>query len=121
MGLGSVMAQAQLPTDLAETMKRFRYDAHPMGIIVSLLAALSSQKAALDTLGDASTQTARNQAVCSLLGLLPALAANSYRHRLGRAQSPPDLKAGYIGNFLFMLDQLHGTGYASHPRLVRAF
>lgn len=92
-----------------------------MGIIVSLLAALSSQKAALEVVADPRDPASRNKAIAMLLGMMPALAANSYRHRIGRAQSPPDESQGYISNFLYMLDQLYGTGYASHPKLVRAF
>ena len=92
-----------------------------MGIIVSLLAALSSQKASLEAVADPSHPASRNKAICMLLGMMPALAANSYRHRIGRAQSPPDNSKGYIANFLYMLDQLYGTGYASHPKLVTAF
>lgn len=54
------MQHSQLPTDLSETMKRFRYDAHPMGIIVALLAGLSSQRAALDAVANPNDPKARN-------------------------------------------------------------
>lgn len=54
------MEQTQLPTDIAETMKTFRYDAHPMGIIIALLSSLSAQKTAITAIGDASNPTARN-------------------------------------------------------------
>jgi citrate synthase len=83
------MGYSQLPTDLSQTMKKFRYDAHPMGIIVSLLTALSSQKTALDITTNPNDPRARNTVISLLLGVMPALAANSYRHRIGRAQSPP--------------------------------
>jgi citrate synthase len=115
------MEHSQLPTDISETMKRFRSDAHPMGIIVSLLAALSSQRQSLELLARPDDPIGRNTAITFLLGLMPALAANSYRHRIGRAQSPANKSLGYIGNFLFMLDQLYEKDYSSHPKLVRAF
>ena len=56
-----------------------------------------------------------------LLGCFPTLAANSYRHRIGRAANPPNKDIGYIENFLYMLDNLNEKNYSSHPKLIKAF
>lgn len=49
----------------------------------------------------------RNKAIYILLGIMPTLAANSYRHRIGRAYNIPNQNLGYLENFLFMIDRLN--------------
>ena len=102
-------------------MKTFRYDAHPMGIVVSILATLSAQKSALDEIVDPRDPRVRNKAIFMLLGVLPTIAANSYRVRIGRHQNQPNKDLGYIENFLYMVDHLSEKKYVSHPKLVKAF
>jgi citrate synthase len=114
------MEHSLLPTDISEMIRTFRYDAHPMGIIVSALSALSAQKAALGEVSNTKDPKARNKAIYMLLGMLPTLAANSYRHSIGRAQSAPNTELGYIENYLFMVDHLNEKKYTSHPKLVKA-
>jgi citrate synthase len=54
------------------------------------------------------------------LGLLPTIAANSYRHRIGREYNLPAENLGYVENFLYMLDHMNETNYLPNKRLVRA-
>lgn len=74
-------------------MKTFRYDAHPMGILVSTLSSYSSfapdSNPSLKGTEIYNDPLIRNKQIYILLGILPTLAANSYRHRIGRAYNPP--------------------------------
>ena len=69
-------------------MSKFRYDAHPMGMIVSTLSALSTihpeSNPALSGQNIYSDKKIRNKQIFRLLGTLPTIAANSYRNRIGR-------------------------------------
>jgi len=105
-------------------MKSFRYDAHPMGMLVSTVAALSTfhpeanpALAGQDVYDDKKT---RNKQVHRMLGIMPTLAANAYRHRIGRSYNKPQNDLGYVENFLYMLDHLTENKYKPHPKLVRA-
>ena len=51
---------------------------------------------------------------------MPTLAANSYRHRVGREFNLPAPGLGYVENFLYMLDRLNETSYLPNKKLVRA-
>lgn len=51
---------------------------------------------------------------------MPTIAANSYRHRIGRSYNIPSNNLGYIENFLYMLDRLNETTYKPHPKIVKA-
>lgn len=51
---------------------------------------------------------------------MPTIAANSYRHRIGRDYNKPSQNLDYVENFLFMLDKLNENVFKPHPKLVRA-
>jgi len=55
-----------------------------------------------------------------MLGIMPTIAANAYRHRIGRSYNKPQADRGYVENFLYMLDHLTESKYRPHPKLVRA-
>ena len=113
-----------LHTDVSSQMKSFRYDAHPMGILISTISAFSTVKP------DANPALAgesiykninfRNKQIYRLLGVVPTIAANSYRHRIGREYNVPNESLGYVENFLFMMDRLNETTFKPHPKLARA-
>ena len=48
------------------------------------------------------------------------MAANAYRHRIGRSFNMPDNQLGYTENFLMMMDKLNEPNYRPHPKLVKA-
>lgn len=105
-------------------MKSFRYDAHPMGMLCSTIAAISTvhpeQNPSLVGETVYKNKEIRNKQIYRLLGNVPTLAANAYRHRIGREYNLPADNLGYVENFLYMLDHLNQNNYRPHPKLVKA-
>lgn len=105
-------------------MNHFRYDAHPMGMLCSAVAALSTlhpeQNPSLVGETVYKNKKVRNKQIYRLLGGVPTIAANAYRHRIGREYNKPHENAGYVENFLFMLDKLNEGEFKPHPKLVKA-
>jgi citrate synthase len=77
-----------LHTDVSSQMSVFRYDAHPMGMLISTISAFSTLKPdanpALAGEQIYKNETFRNKQIYRLLGVVPTIAANSFRHRIGR-------------------------------------
>jgi citrate synthase len=98
-------------------MEGFRYDAHPMGIFVSTLAALSTfypeAKHVLDP-------EVRQKQVWRLIGKVPTIAAFAYRHSLGMPYVYPDNELSYAENFLNMMFKVAEPKYKPNPALARA-
>jgi citrate synthase len=119
-----IMTHTFIHTDVAQMMKSFRYDAHPMGMLVSTMAAVSTfhpeSNPALQGENVYDGIKVRNKQVHRILGIMPTIAANSYRHRIGRNYNLPQNDLGYVENFLYMLDRLSETKYKPHPKLVKA-
>ncbi|KAF9976665.1 hypothetical protein BGZ73_008062 [Actinomortierella ambigua] len=112
-------------TNASQLMKSFNYDAHPMGMFVSGIAALSTfhPEANPALVGsDLYTRDDRimNKQIFRLLGKAPTIAAMSYRHRIGREFNHPVANLGYAGNFLQMMDRLTESNYVPHPKLTKA-
>lgn len=119
-----VMEHTFLHTDVGELMKSFRYDAHPMGMLCSTLAALSTvhpeQNPSLVGETVYKNKEIRNKQIYRLIGNVPTIAANAYRHRVGREYNTPAENLGYVENFLYMLDKLNENSYRPHPKLTKA-
>lgn len=98
-------------------MEGFHYDAHPMGMLVSTVGALSTLYPDAKTIHDAEK---RKLQIYRLLGKMPTIAAYAYRHRLGLPYVYPDNELSYTGNFLSMLYKMTETKYKSNPVLERA-
>lgn len=83
-----VMDHTFLHTDVGVLMKSFRYDAHPMGMLCSTLAALSTvhpeQNPSLVGETIYKNREIRNKQIYRIMGNIPTIAANAYRHRIGR-------------------------------------
>ena len=98
-------------------MEGFRYDAHPMGIFLSTVGALSTffpdAKHVLDP-NSRQTQIAR------LIAKVPSIAAYAHRHSIGRPYVYPDPSLSFIGNFMSMLYRGVEPHYEPHPVLERA-
>jgi len=92
-------------------MKSFRYDAHPMGMLISTVSAISTlhpeANPALSGQKIYSNPNVRNKQIVRILGSMPTVAANSYRHRIGRPYNKPAPNLDYVENFLYMLDRLN--------------
>ncbi|MFQ5777715.1 MAG: citrate synthase [Terriglobia bacterium] len=108
-------------TFLHENVKKlvdgFRYDAHPMGMIVSTLAALSTFYPEAKKIHDPE---ARRKQVHRLIAKMPTLAAFAYRHSRGLPYASPDNDLSYAGNFLNMLFKMSETKYEPDPVLEKA-
>ena len=103
--------------NIKKSMEGFRYDAHPMAMLLSTVGALSSFYPAAKDLDD---ETERYMAVVRLIAKMPTLAAFAYRHNLGLPYVYPDNDLSYPGNFLSMLYKMTEVKYEPDPRLERA-
>ena len=95
----------------------FHHDAHPMGILVSTVGALSTFYPDGKKIFDA--QSRRDQTY-RLISKMPTLAAFAYRHSLGQPYAYPDNDLSYPGNFLNMLFKMTEIKYKPHPVLEKA-
>jgi citrate synthase len=95
----------------------FHHDAHPMGILVSTVAALSTFYPGAKKIFDPQS---RKDQTYRLIGKMPTLAGFAYRHSLGLPYSYPDNDLSYTGNFLNMLFKMTELKYKPHPVLERA-
>ena len=108
-------------TMLHETTKHFidgfRYDAHPMGILVSTLAALSTVYPEAKHIHDPEN---RQRQIVRLIAKMPTLAAYAYRHRRGHPYVYPDNDLSYTENFMNMLWRMTEPKYVASPVIARA-
>jgi citrate synthase len=95
----------------------FRYDAHPMGMLVSMVGALSTFYAEAKKVHDPAV---RRKQIHRLIAKVPTLAAFAYRHSVGLPYTYPDNDLSYTGNFLRMMFALPATDYRVNPVLERA-
>jgi citrate synthase len=98
-------------------METFRYDAHPMGMFISTVAALSTF---YPEAHDVRSPEIRLQQIHRLIAKVPTIAAFSYRHGRGLPYVYPDNDLSYTGNFLSMLDKMTQTKYQPDPVKERA-
>lgn len=120
-----VMKHTFIHEDLVDMLKNFRYDAHPMGMLATMFAAMGTQhpeaNPALQGQGVYSNVTLRNKQIHRILGSIPTMAAFAYRRRIGRPiVYPSHQKMTYSENFLYMLDMLSNKNYRPHPELAKA-
>src|SRR3954471_255392 len=106
-----------LHTNLSKLMEGFRHDAHPMGMFISTVGALSTFYP--DAKQIFSQESRRLQTV-RLLAKVPSIAAYAFRHSIGRPFNLPDNELSYAGNFLNMLFRMTEPRYKAHPVLERA-
>ena len=108
-------------TFIHESIKKFldgfHYDAHPMGMIISAVAALSTFYPDAKNIFD---EDSRRKQTWRLIGKMPTLAAFTYRHSLGMPYAYPDNELSYPGNFLNMLFRTTELKYRPNPTLERA-
>ena len=95
----------------------FHHDAHPMGIVLSTVGALSTFYPEAKRIFDVKS---RHDQTYRLISKMPTLAAFAYRHSLGQPYSYPDNDLSYTGNFLNMLFKMTELKYKPHPVLERA-
>jgi citrate synthase len=103
--------------NIKEFMQGFRYDAHPMGMLLASVGALSTFYPEANAIHD---HDIRYLQVIRLIAKMPTLAAFSYRHNRGMPYVYPDNDLSYPGNFLSMIYKVAELKYKPDPRLERA-
>jgi citrate synthase len=103
--------------DIKAMIEGFRYDAHPMGMLLSTVGALSTF---YPTAKDIGSPEERYMAAIRLIAKMPTLAAFNYRHSLGLPYVYPDNDLSYTGNFLGMMRKMTEVKYEPDPRLEKA-
>ena len=106
-----------LHENLKRLMEGFRYDAHPMGMLISAVAALSTFYPEAANVDDAETRQAQ---VVRLIAKVPTIAAFSYRHSKGLPYVYPDNDLGFTENFLSMMFRMAEPRYNAEPELIKA-
>ena len=103
--------------NIKELMGSFRYDAHPMGMLLATVGALSTFYPEAKHIHDPEV---RRAAVFRLIAKVPTLAAFAYRHSVGMPFAYPDNDLSYCGNFLQMMFRMTELKYKVNPVLERA-
>ncbi|KRT70707.1 MAG: citrate synthase I, citrate synthase [candidate division NC10 bacterium CSP1-5] len=103
--------------NIKKFMDGFHYDAHPMGILVGTVGALSTFYPDAKDIRDPAD---RKQQIFRLIAKMPTLAAFAYRHSLGMPYAYPDNDLSYAGNFLNMLFKKTELKYKPDPVLEKA-
>ena len=98
-------------------MQGFRYDAHPMGMLLASTGALSTFYPDANRIKD---EEIRYLQIIRLLAKMPTLAAFAFRHNMGQPYVYPDNDLSYAGNFLSMMYKMTELKYQPDPRLERA-
>jgi len=106
-----------LHENIKKFMEGFRYDAHPMGIFLSTVGALSTLNPDAKDIFDKSSRQRQTQ---RLIAKVPSIAAYAYRHSIGRPYNSPDNDLSFTGNFLNMLFKMTELKYQPNPVLARA-
>ena len=108
-------------TIIHENIKKFidgfHHDAHPMGMFVSAVAALSTFYPEAKRIFE---EQSRNNQTVRLIAKTPTLAAFAHRHSVGMPYAYPDNDLSYTGNFLNMMFKTTEVKYTPHPVLERA-
>ena len=103
--------------NIKKFVEGFRYDAHPMGMLLATVGALSTFYPGAKHIKD---DEERHMAAVRLIAKMPTLAAFAYRHNLGLPYVYPDNDLSYPGNFLSMMFKMTEVKYEPDPRLERA-
>jgi citrate synthase len=112
-----VAKNAPVPKNFAALVDSFERDGHPMGVLQSAVAALSSYRPDARNVKDPAN---RRTQIVRLIAQMPTLAAMAFRHRMGLPYVVPDPALSYPGNFLSMLFRKGETKYVVSPVLERA-
>src|SRR5580765_1818436 len=117
----SWVREITIHTMLHENVKRFmegfQYDAHPMGIFLSTVGALSTFYTDAKQIFDPASRLRQTH---RLIAKVPSIAAYAYRHSIGRPYNYPDNELSFTGNFLNMLFKMTEIKYHPNPVLARA-
>ncbi len=113
----SVTTHTFVHENIKSFIEGFRYDAHPMGMLVATVAALSTFYPEAKLVGDRATRRAQ---MIRLIAKMPTIAAFSYRHSLGMPYVYPVNDLSFAGNFLAMVKRIAEVRYTPNKTLERA-
>jgi len=113
----SITIHTMVHENIRELIDAFRYDAHPMGILTSTVAALSTFYPDAKKVAD---PISRKLQTIRLIAKMPTLAAYAYRHRRGLPYIYPDNDLSYAGNFLNMMFRMAERRYEPNPVIEKA-
>ena len=106
-----------LHENLKQFIEGFRYDAHPMGMLMASVSALSTFYPDASRISDSETRTLQ---ITRLIAKMPTLGAFAFRHQQGKPYVYPDNELSYTANFLAMLFKMSEPNYGADERLVKA-
>jgi citrate synthase len=106
-----------LHENMKKLMEGFQYDAHPMGMFLSTVGALSTFYTDAKQIFDKASRLRQTH---RLIAKVPSIAAYAYRHSIGRPYIYPDNELSFTGNFLNMLFKMTELKYHPNPVLARA-
>ena len=106
-----------LHENLKQFIEGFRYDAHPMGMLMASVSALSTFYPDASRISDSES---RSLQITRLIAKMPTLGAFAFRHQQGKPYVYPDNELSYTANFLAMLFKMSEPNYAADERLVKA-
>jgi citrate synthase len=112
-----ITLHTMLHENVKKFMEGFQYDAHPMGIFLSTVGALSTFNRDAKNIFDKASRSRQTQ---RLIAKVPSIAAWAYRHSIGRPYVYPDNDLSFTGNFLNMLFKMTELKYQPNPVLARA-
>jgi citrate synthase len=112
-----ITLHTMLHENVKKFMEGFRYDAHPMGIFLSTVGALSTFYPDAKDIFDKGSRLRQTH---RLIAKVPSIAAYAYRHIVGRPYIYPDNDLSFTGNFLNMLFKMMEVKYQPNPVLARA-
>ncbi|KAJ6830320.1 uncharacterized protein M6B38_353785 [Iris pallida] len=119
----AIAQHSAVPQGLLDIIQTMPHDAHPMGVLVSAMSALSvfhpDANPALRGQDLYQSKQVRDKQIARILGKVPTIAAAAYLRLAGRPPVLPSNNLSYSENFLYMLDSLGDRTYKPNPRLAR--
>lgn len=103
--------------NIKKFMDGFRFDVHPMGMLLGTVGALSTFYPGAKNISD---ENIRKKQIHRLIAKMPTLAAFAYRHNRGLLYVYPDNDLSYTGNFLNMVFKMTEVKYKPNPVVERA-
>jgi citrate synthase len=113
----NIRTHTMVHENIKNFMQGFRYDAHPMGMLVGTVGAMSTFYPEANNINDLESRRLQTR---RLIGKMPTIAAFAYRHGRGLPYVYPDNELSYTGNFLSMLFKMTELKYKPNPTLERA-
>ncbi|TYG44084.1 hypothetical protein ES288_D11G069700v1 [Gossypium darwinii] len=119
----AVSQHSAVPQGILDIIQSMPHDAHPMGVLVSAMSALSvfhpDANPALRGQEIYKSKQVRDKQIARIIGKAPTIAAAAYLRMAGRPPVLPSSTLSYAENFLYMLDSMGNRSYKPNPRLAR--